>query len=76
MKKVITVFDGDHFSDTAIRFIEQYPSQKKPLLVGVFLSAVDYSNEFGYSVSMAGTIATVIEDVEKVHKNKEVQSAL
>jgi hypothetical protein len=69
MKKVITVFDDSNFSETAINFIKQYPSEKKPLLVGVFLSAVDYSNEFGYSISMAGTISPVIEDPEIVASN-------
>lgn len=68
MKKVITVFDGENFPETGINFVKEYPSDKKPLLVGVFLSAVDYSNEFS-SISMGGNIVPVIEDVEKVSAN-------
>ena len=68
MKKVITVFDGENFSESAINFVKQYPAVKKPLLVGVFLSSVDYSNEFS-SISMGGSIIPVIDDVEKVAKN-------
>jgi hypothetical protein len=69
MKKAITVFEGNNFSEAAINFIAQYPSVKKPLLVGIFLSSIDYSSAIGYPISMAGYISPIIEDVKTVARN-------
>lgn len=71
MKKVVIAFDGRHFSEGAISFI-QYMNEKQPILVtGVFLPAVDYA-ELLYSIGgLSGPIyykETEVDD-ETLQKN-------
>ena len=69
MKKIITVFDGSNFSETAFNFIDHLEMRKPALLVGIFLSSVDYSTVLGYPVGLGGYITAVADDYEVILKN-------
>jgi hypothetical protein len=49
MKKVIVAFDGNHFSKGAFAFAEKINDSQKILLVGVFLSQVNFARLTNYA---------------------------
>ncbi|MEY2587811.1 MAG: hypothetical protein RLY11_1660 [Bacteroidota bacterium] len=57
MKKVLLVFDGQHFSEGAFKMANFLHEQEAILVTGVFLQPIDYRDMVGYS-SM-GAVAPV-----------------
>lgn len=49
MRKVIVVFDGQHFSEGAFEFVRRLNDKQQVLATGIFLPAVDYA-ELLYSL--------------------------
>ena len=49
MKKVILVFDGQHFSEGAFKMANFLHEQESILVTGVFLQPIDYRDLVGYS---------------------------
>ncbi len=54
MKKVIIAFDGQHYSEGALRTAAWLNQLQTIMVTGVFLSPVDYREVIGYSGVMAG----------------------
>jgi hypothetical protein len=71
MKKVLAVFDGSNFSEAAFNFILRYPNEKNLLLVGVFLSSIDYETLFGYHLELGGYVTTAVDDYETIALNMQ-----
>ncbi len=44
MKKVLILFDGEHFSTAALEFANEMNSQEKILLTALFLPSIDYTD--------------------------------
>jgi hypothetical protein len=49
MKKVIVAFDGQHFSEGALRMAAWLNERQDLMVTGIFLSPVDYREMIGYS---------------------------
>ena len=49
MKKVLLAFDGQHFSEGALRMAAWLNDKQTVLVTGIFLSPVDYREIIGYS---------------------------
>ena len=59
MKKVLLVFDGNHFSEGSFK-MANYLNEIEPMLVtGVFLQAIDYRDIIGYSGLPSGAPVTL-----------------
>jgi hypothetical protein len=71
MLKVIVAFDGQHFSNGAMK-MAQWLNNKMPILVsGVFISPVDYRELLGYSGMGIGTpVFTVPYDQDEAMINE------
>ena len=54
MKKVLLVFDGNHFSEGAFKMANFLNEQEAILVTGVFLQPIDYRDLVGYN-SMGAT---------------------
>lgn len=54
MKKLLLVFDGNHFSEGAFKMANFLHEQEPMLITGVFLQPIDYRDMVGYS-SMGAT---------------------
>jgi nucleotide-binding universal stress UspA family protein len=59
MKKVLLVFDGNHFSEGAFRMASFLNEYEPILAIGVFLQAIDYRDIIGYSGMAADTRVTL-----------------
>lgn len=71
MKKILLVFDGEHFSKASFEFVKQM-NQKEPVMaVGVFLPGIDYS-ELLYSLGgLTGPMyvsAPAVNEPEVMHR--------
>ena len=54
MKKVIVAFDGQHFSEGALRMASWLNEQQALMVTGIFLSPVDYREMIGYTSIASG----------------------
>jgi hypothetical protein len=74
MKKLLAVFDGEHFSDGVFGFARRLNELRPALLTGVFLPSVDYTD---ITVYYLGGMTTPLynraldTDVEAMTRNKE-----
>lgn len=59
MKKVLLVFDGNHFSEGAFRMVSFLNEYEPVLAIGVFLQAIDYRDIIGYSGMTVDTQVTL-----------------
>lgn len=48
MKKILLVFDGEHFATSLLDFAKELNSSEQVLLTGVFLPSVDYAEVLSY----------------------------
>jgi nucleotide-binding universal stress UspA family protein len=75
MKKIVIAFDGSHYSEGALRFIEHLRNKGPVYVVGVFLPLIDYSALWSRSNSSAkGSLSAVLledDDSEAVKENIE-----
>jgi len=72
MKKVLLVFDGNHFSEGSFRMANFINEHEPILATGVFLQSVDYRDIIGYSGVNSGssvTISTPQTDESAILKN-------
>lgn len=75
MKKILLVFDGNHFSEGAFRMASFLNEHEPILATGVFLQSVDYRDIIGYSGISAGapmTVSPVQSDETMILKNMAV----
>lgn len=59
MKKIILVFDGNHFSEGAFKMATFINELEQVMVTGVFLQAIDYRDIVGYSSMGDGSPITV-----------------
>jgi nucleotide-binding universal stress UspA family protein len=75
MKKIVIAFDGSHYSEGALQFIDHLRNKGPVYAVGVFLPLIDYSVLWSRSHSgSAGSLSAVLledEDNEAVKENIE-----
>ncbi len=74
MKKVLVLFDGEHFALSALDFANQLNQSERILLTALFLPPIDYTDTLMlYAGGMAGPLylPTVITDPDAVKKNEE-----
>ena len=55
MKTILLAFDGTHFSDGAFEFARRLNEQSPLLVIGVFLSPINYANLWSYAEGVAGS---------------------
>lgn len=75
MKKVLLAFDGSNYSEGAFDFANELNKRHGILLVGVFISKIDYASLWSYAgPGTAGTLFVpkiTLEDKEAVRKTIE-----
>jgi len=59
MKKILLVFDGNHFSEGSFRMANFINEYEPVLATGVFLQSVDYRDIIGYSGIGSGSSVTI-----------------
>lgn len=64
MKKILIVFDGEHFPEEVMQYAERMNEHNPILLTGIFLPSVEYTNLIYYMGGMQGYNFTTLEDVE------------
>ncbi len=72
MKKVILVFDGQHFSEALFNFALELHKKTPISITGVFLSAVDYSTILAYPMmtgALEGYLPFLEEDETVIKQN-------
>lgn len=65
MKKILMIFDGQHFSESAFDFVCRLNELGTVLLTGVFLPSVDYTNTIIYYLGYQGPMYIPTMDVEE-----------
>ncbi len=79
MRKVLVIFDGNHFPSSTLDFAADLNSGSPILLVGIFLPSVDYAEVLNYTYFGMAMARTYLQEYEndKVDKerNKEQFSA-
>jgi len=79
VKKVLIVFDGEHFSKGAVDFAYKMNETSPILLVGIFLPSVDYTDVMLYYIGgMAGPlyIPSLDSDANSIEDNIEKFKAI
>lgn len=85
MKKILLVFDGNHFSDGAFQMAAFLNEFEPSLIIGVFLQPIDYRDIIGYSgmgtaspvsVSPFNTDEELISENMKKFENKCIRAGL
>jgi hypothetical protein len=74
MKKVLILFDGEHFSTAALQFASELNRSEKILLTGLFLPSIDYSDVMLYyagGISGPVFIPAIDTDPEVMRQNTE-----
>lgn len=68
MKKIVLVFDGNHFSEGAFKMACFLNELEQVLVTGVFLQPIDYRDIIGYSNAETGSTMTIspIQTDEKI----------
>jgi nucleotide-binding universal stress UspA family protein len=72
MKKIIIAFDGQHFSEGALRMAAWLNEKQTILVTGIFLSPIDYREVIGYSGMSVGVpipVPPIETDDESINRN-------
>lgn len=65
MKKVLTVFDGEHFPDAILDFALQLNQKERVMLTGIFLPSVDYAEALTYYYYGQAVAPVYLEEYEE-----------
>jgi hypothetical protein len=64
MKKILLIFDGDHFSEGAFEFARRLNETERILVTGAFLPQVDYANLWSYADGTAAPLFIPLAEPE------------